>query len=82
MPATIHRRLVVLLASALAAAGGCASLTEAEIEQHNYRHADHRNRFIEERIRCVARGGRIYISASQTLGRDGIPKPGDRYFCA
>lgn len=81
MSGTRQRQLVILLAAALTATGGCASLTDAELERRDYRRADFRNRFIEERARCFAHGGRIYVSAGQTLGRDGIPKPGDRYFC-
>jgi hypothetical protein len=75
-------RLAILLAALLSTAGGCTTLTEAQIEEHDYRRSDFRNRFVEDRSRCFARGGRIYIAAGQTLGRDGIPNPGDRYFCA
>ena len=72
----------ILVACHLSMAGGCAGMSEIDAEHRDYSRADFRNRFIEERSRCHSMGGRIYVNASQTLGRDGIPKRGDRYICA
>ncbi|MEM9303432.1 MAG: hypothetical protein AAGE01_15050 [Pseudomonadota bacterium] len=41
----------------------------------------HRAQFLADRRRCLARGGRIVIQASSSLGRQSIPKRGDRYLC-
>lgn len=82
MRGTRIRRLGLLLAAALLSAGGCATLSEADLERRDYRRSDFRNQFIDDRALCHARGGRMYIDAKQTLGRDGIPRRGDRYFCA
>ena len=41
----------------------------------------HRQRYLAERRRCLARGGRMVIQAGQTLGRGAIPQRSDRYMC-
>jgi hypothetical protein len=82
MPGTTCLRLAILLAAALSTTTGCATLSNAELEYRDYQRAEFRNQFLDERTRCQQRGGRIYVDAKQTLGRDGIPKRGDRYFCA
>ena len=72
-------RAVLLLA--ITATGGCATMSDADRELHDYRRADFENQFLEARAICHARGGRMLINARQTLGRDGIPSPGDFYVC-
>ena len=74
------RRLgaIILL---LLPAPGCASLSEAELERRAYDRANFEAEFIDYRARCMMRGKRIWISARGTVGRDGIPAPGDVYYC-
>ena len=82
MPTKPLLRPAILLAAALSMTSGCAGLSEADLEYRDYQRAEFKNRFLDERSRCQQRGGRIYVDAKQTLRRDGIPNPGDRYFCA
>ena len=70
-----------LFMTMLAFAGGCGTMSATDREYREYRRADFENRFIEARAICYARGGRMLINARQTLGRDGIPSPGDFYVC-
>ena len=60
---------------------GCATMSADQLDARQYREVDHASKFRDYRSRCLSRGGRIYIAASQSLGRDGVPARGDRYFC-
>ncbi|MEM9300506.1 MAG: hypothetical protein AAGE01_00260 [Pseudomonadota bacterium] len=42
----------------------------------------HRQRYLADRRRCLARGGRMVIQASHALGRQTMPRRGDFYTCA
>ena len=75
------RNQVTVLACALAALAGCASLDEARLEDRSYARADFENRFLDYRAACQRNGGRVFILASGKVGRDGIPTRGDRYVC-
>lgn len=80
----MHSQTILRVAGILPAivlAGGCISLTEAQLEARDYRRADFRNQFIDYRQRCLANGGKIIIDAKQSLGRNDMPHRGDRYYC-
>lgn len=62
-------------------ATGCASLSEAELERRQYQRATYKAEFLDYRDRCTLRGKRIWISARGKVGRDGLPAPGDVYYC-
>ncbi|MDJ0940644.1 MAG: hypothetical protein QNJ00_12865 [Woeseiaceae bacterium] len=81
MTTTSEGARTALLVTLLTLLSGCAAMSETEREYRDYRRADFENRFIEARTLCHARGGRMLINARQTLGRDGIPNPGDFYVC-
>ncbi len=63
-------------------ASGCASLSEAELEMREYSNVEYREVFREFRQKCFQQGGRIIIDARGKVGRDGVPRRGDNYFCA
>ena len=60
---------------------GCATLDERDREARDYRRATFEAEFLDYRARCTQSGKRIWISARGKVGRDGIPQPGDRYYC-
>ena len=74
------RRLATIL-PVIVILTGCAGLTERELEERNYERANYEAEFIDYRTRCSVRGKRMWISARGTVGRDGIPSPGDHYYC-
>ena len=59
----------------------CVPLNEDAREDREYRNLDFQARFLEYRRQCYARGGRIYVNATGSLDRDGIPRRGSRYTC-
>jgi hypothetical protein len=60
----------------------CATLTDAQLETREYRRIDFEAQFVQYRSQCLSAGKRIIIDARQKIGRDGVPRPGDRYYCA
>ena len=60
---------------------GCAGMTERELEQRSYERANYEAEFVDYRARCYADGKRLWISARGKVGRDGVPSPGDHYYC-
>ena len=69
--------LVAMLAS------GCAPVSAVSRAEIEYSRADFRNKFIEDRARCFARGGRIVIVGwGGSIDRDGIPRNRVRYTCS
>lgn len=63
--------------------GGCAPLSEQQLERREYRNADWKNQFVDYRRRCADVAGRVLIdSRSGTIGRDGVPGRGDFYTCS
>lgn len=61
---------------------GCAPITSAQLDAIEYRRAEFRNQFIEDKARCDAAGRRMTIIAyGGALDRDGIPKTRVRYYC-
>jgi hypothetical protein len=70
-----------ILLGTLGTLGGCAGLTPAQIDVRDAQRFEFRQQFHALRQQCHARGGRIYISAQRTVGRDGVPRRGDRYYC-
>ncbi len=73
------RTIGILAATAGLAA--CASLPQDKLDERNYRNFDYREQFKYDRAQCVANGGTIVTSALARVGRDGIPKHRERYFC-
>ena len=74
--------LVLLPAVAAASlAGGCTTMTAAQLEAREYRRIDFEARYLDYRTQCLQAGKRIYIDAGGSLGRDGMPRPGDRFYC-
>ena len=61
---------------------GCASLPAEKLESRDYRNFDYKEQFKYDRKRCQAVGGRMIVSATGKIGRDGIPRHRERYFCA
>lgn len=74
--------LLPLAVGALLMTAGCASLSERQLEEREYRNVDYAERFKAARSQCRARGGRMYVNASSKLDRNGVPNRGDRYFCS
>jgi len=72
---------MLVVAVAISMTTACAPLSEAELDEREYRQVDHVERFLAFRVSCTARGKRILISASSSVPRNGIPGVGDRYFC-
>lgn len=68
-------------AALLTMTSACAPLSEAERDEREYRQVDFVEQFLVFRADCAARGKRILIDAMSRVSRDGIPSPGDRYFC-
>lgn len=69
-----------IVASVLAM-GGCGTLTDVQLEAREHRRAAFDSRFNAYRSQCHAAGKRIVIDAIGKVGRDGMPKRGDSYFC-
>ncbi len=63
----------------IVALSGCA--THQQIAKIQYQRFLYENQFLATQQSCLAAGGTMVISASQGLGRKGVPVPGDRYFC-
>ena len=72
--------VVYLIATTLVLAA-CSPLTASQREDREYRRANFALQFREFRSRCNASGKKVFVVASQTVDRDGIPNIGDRYFC-
>ena len=72
--------LALLIGGALQA-GACTAMTENQLQAREHRRANFELQFTEFRSQCLAGGKRIYIDALQTVGRDGLPQAGDRYYC-
>ena len=70
----------IALLAALATTG-CAPVTAEQREDREYRRLVHERKFLDFRADCKRQGKRIYIFASQSVGRDGSPHRGDRYTC-
>jgi hypothetical protein len=68
-------------AALLTMTSACAPLSEAERDEREYRQVDFVEQFLVFREDCTGRGKRILIDAMSRVSRDGIPSPGDRYFC-
>ncbi len=60
----------------------CSPLTDVQREDREYRRAGFELQFRDYRRRCNATGKKVFIIANQSVGRDGIPNIGDRYYCA
>jgi hypothetical protein len=74
------KTLISVLAALLATA--CAPMTTADRDAREYRRTDFRQQFVEDRERCHALGGRIYILAhGGQLDRSGIPVSRAYYKC-
>lgn len=74
------KRIAILIAVALPLTG-CATLDEEARESREYRRGDLQARYLEYRRQCYAEGGRIYVNATGSLDRNGVPKRGSRYTC-
>lgn len=75
-------KILLLLAVALCAAA-CAPMTAAERADREYERVDFRQRFIEDRARCNAAGGRIVILANGgQVDRHGVPLSRAYYRCS
>ena len=73
---------LLTVALALVCVTACAPVTEAQRDAREYSRVEFRNQFIEDRRRCFASGGRIYIQArGGSVDRDGIPKTRVPYVC-
>lgn len=59
----------------------CTPLPERVLEVRAYADNDYKAVFRDFRLRCRAKGRRVYIVASGKVGRDGTPARGDRYYC-
>jgi len=82
MKHTISNKALVFLSVTLSLTAGCAPMTEAELEAREYSRADFRNQFIEDRDRCQAGGGRMYIQGfGGAVDNDGIPLSRVYYVC-
>ena len=83
MKHTITKKALLSLSVTVLLAAGCAPMTEAEREAREYSRVDFRNQFIENRNRCHARGGRIYVQGfGGAVDRDGIPRSRVLYICS
>ncbi len=72
-----------LLSLTLALSAGCTTMTEAQRETREYSLSDFRSKFIEERMRCQASGGRLYVQGwGGSLDRDDIPRTRVSYICS
>ena len=71
--------LISLLAAGFAT--GCATMTEAERIDREYRRIEWRQQFVADRAVCVARGGRFIFDGSAEQDRNGIPKYRVMYYC-
>ena len=69
------------VAAMLTLTTACAPLSETERDEREYRQVDFVEEFLVFRADCWARGKRILVNAMSRVSRDGIPSPGDRYFC-
>ena len=72
---------VLLAAMAVLGTAGCQTLPQERLDQRDYRRVDFEERYRAARRRCLARGGTLYIAASRSVDRKGIPARGDRYVC-
>ncbi|MEM7281098.1 MAG: hypothetical protein AAF438_05680 [Pseudomonadota bacterium] len=77
----VRRQSIALMLGLVVALGGCATLTEQQKDERALKRFEFTEKFKAERKRCRARGGKIYVQAYASIGSDGIPRPGDRYFC-
>ncbi len=77
-----HSRAVLQISALLALLllSGCVVERERLLESRGHQ-AVVEHDFVRDRQRCQARGGLMVVSASRTLKADGIPQPGDSYFC-
>ena len=83
MKHTIKIRTIASLAVAALLTSGCATMSEAEREEREYRRVDFRNKFIEDRSRCEASGGRLYVQGyGGTLDKHGVPRSRVWYTCS
>ena len=82
MKDTTTKKALLCLSVTVLLTAGCAPMTEAQREAREYDRVDFRNQFIEERDRCLERGGRMYIDGSGgRLDRDDIPRTRTYYVC-
>jgi len=82
MKSSIRKAGLIALAVAAMPAMGCAPMAETSRIDIDYSRADFRNRFIEDRTQCRARGGRMVIMGwGGSVDRDGIPTTRVRYTC-
>ena len=79
--ARLQRSILITIVIAPAFLAGCATMTEAQIEARTYRNAMYEAEFLDYRAVCENAGRRVFIDARNTVGRDGIPTYGDRYYC-
>lgn len=75
-------RNCVAVALLALATTGCTTLSESQLDAREYRQVDFQEQFKAYRMQCLAAGKRVYIDAQQRIARNGLPRPGDRYFCA
>lgn len=62
---------------------GCAGMSEPDRDKHEYADAEFRQKFIEDRDRCLASGRTIVINGDGArLDRNGVPKVRVNYYCA
>ncbi len=74
--------VTLLVAAGASFTGGC-SLTPADPTSATaYHREDFRIRFIEDRARCHAAGGRMFVQIQGgSVDRDGVPRTRAPYYC-
>ena len=82
MKETTTQKALLFLSVTVLLTAGCAPMTEAQRDAREYDRVDFRNQFIEDRVRCRAGGGHMYIDGSgTTLDREDIPRTRVHYVC-
>lgn len=74
-----YSALLALISTVFVAS--CATMTDAEREEREYRRAEWRQQFIAHRDECTEVGGRLEFDGSSGQDRYGIPKYKVRYIC-
>lgn len=74
-------RVLMMIIGALILSA-CATLTESEREERQYRKVDWENRYVAYVNRCHRAGGKMILTRYSRVGRKDIPNPGDLYNCS
>lgn len=77
-------KLALTLSVAVSAAftGGCTLAPADPSSATAYHREDFRIRFVEDRERCHAAGGRMFVQVhGGSLDRDGVPRTRAPYYC-